>query len=196
MLPVEQVEGVILLVRSQKVILDADLAELYGVNTKRLNEQVKRNRDRFPEDFMFQLTKNESENLKSHFATSSSAWGGRRKLPYAFTEHGAIMAASVLNTQRAVGASVFVVRAFVRLREMLATHKQLARKLGELEAKFESHDESIQAIFEAIHQLMTPPESPSKEIGFKVKEKRPAYGQSKETKKTKKLPKTSLGQNG
>jgi hypothetical protein len=181
LLPVERVEGVILVVRGQKVILDADLAELYGVNTKRLNEQVKRNRDRFPEDFMFRLTKNESENLKSHFATSSSAWGGRRNLPHAFTEHGAIMVASILNTPQAVQAGVFVVRAFVRLRDMLGTHKQLARKLEELETKFESHDESIRAIFAAIQQLMTPPEKPRKEIGFKVKEKIPAYNKPKKT---------------
>jgi hypothetical protein len=149
------------------------------VHTKRLNEQVKRNQNRFPKDFMFQLTKDEFENLKSHFATSSSAWGGRRKLPYAFTEHGAIMAASVLNTPRAVQASVFVVRAFVRLRHILSTHKKLARKLEELERKIEHHDESIQAIFEAIQQLMSPPETPRKEIGFKIKEKRPTYSKSK-----------------
>jgi hypothetical protein len=114
--PPERIEEVILLTRGQKVILDFDLAEIYGVETRRLNEQVRRNIDRFPADFMFQLTPEESANLKSHFATSSSIWGGRRKLPQAFTEHGAIMAAAVLNSPRAVEMSVFVVRAFIRLR--------------------------------------------------------------------------------
>jgi len=136
-------------------MLDRDLAELYGVTTTRLNEQVRRNHRRFPNDFMFQLTKEEFDNLKSHFATSSSGWGGRRKLPLAFTEHGAIMAASVLNTQYAIGASIFVVCAFIRLRQMLASHKELARKLMELEQHLKGHDQQIQAIFEAIRQLLS-----------------------------------------
>ena len=155
--PAERIQQIILLIRGEKVILDADLAALYSVTTKRLNEQVRRNRDRFPEDFSFRLTNKEVTILKSHFATSRLDWGGRRKLPYAFTEHGAIMAASVLNTPRAVEMSVFVVRAFVRLRAFLATHKELAEKLAELERKLESHDEQIVAIIDAIKRLMTPP---------------------------------------
>ena len=176
--PVEQIEKAILLIRGRKVMLDADLAKLYGVSTKRLNQQVTRNRERFPEDFMFQLTAGEKAEVVAN-CNHLSRLKFSPTLPYAFTEHGAIMAASVLNTERAVEASVFVVRAFVRLREMLATHKQLSRKLGELERKIERHDESIQAILEAIHQLMTPPETSTKQIGFKVKEKCPAYSKPK-----------------
>ena len=125
--PIEGVERAILVVRGQKVILDADLAGLYGVSTKRLKEQVRRNKERFPADFMFLLDPQEVRNLRSQFATSSAAWGGTRYTPMAFTEHGAIMAASVLNTPRAVEASVYVVRAFVKIREMLSTHKELAQ---------------------------------------------------------------------
>src|SRR5271167_5265188 len=129
----KRVSSKILVLRNQKVILDTDLAELYGVPVKRLNEQLKRNLQRFPPDFLFTLTRAEYRNLRSQNATSSSAHGGRRYLPHAFTEHGAIMAATVLNSKRAVQMSVFVVRAFVRLREMLATNRQLAAKLDELE---------------------------------------------------------------
>ena len=171
-LPAERIESRILLARGQKVILDSDLAELYGVNTKRLNEQVKRNRDRFPADFMFQLSSAEAENLRSQSATSKSARGGRRYRPYAFTEHGAIMAASVLNTPRAVEVSVYVVRAFINLRETIGTHKELARKFAELEQRMETHDEDIAALFEAIRQLMEPPETPAKRIGFLSENKR------------------------
>jgi phage regulator Rha-like protein len=162
--PLEQIESRILLVRGHKVMLDSDLAELYGVTTKRLNEQVKRNKERFPTDFMFQLTPEEEESLRSHFATSKR--GGRRYRPYAFTEHGAIMAASVLNSRRAIEVSVYVVRAFVKLREMLATHKELAQKLAELEQKTQGYDEDITTLFEAIRQLMEPPEKSAKRIGF------------------------------
>ena len=130
----ETIELKILLIRGQKVMLDADLAELYGVETRRLNEQVSRNSERFPVDFMFQLTPQEFSNLKSQFATSS--WGGRRKLPYVFTEHGAIMAASVLNSQRAIEISVHVVRAFVHLRDLVSSNKELSAKLDQLERKF------------------------------------------------------------
>lgn len=158
--PADRIEGKILLIRGEKVILDSDLADLYGVETKRLNEQIRRNRKRFPPDFVFHLTSKEVTILKSHFATSRLAWGGRRKLPYAFTEHGAIMAASVLNTPRAVEMSVFVVRAFVRLRAFLATHKELAEKLAELERKLASHGEQIVAIVEAIKHLMEPRKPP------------------------------------
>ena len=167
LMPVGKVEQAILLVRKEKVILDADLAKLYGVTTTRLNEQVKRNIDRFPEDFMFRLTAQEASNLMSQFATSSSEWGGRRKLPYAFTEHGAIMAASVLNSPQAVKVSVFVVRAFVRLRKMLAGNKELAAKFAELERKVDKHDRQIMTLIEAIRQLMAPPPEPRrKPIGF------------------------------
>jgi len=184
---VEQIESRIFLIREQKVMLDQDLAELYGVETKRLNEQVRRNSERFPEDFMFQLTDEEFANLKSQFATSS--WGGRRKLPYAFTEHGAIMAASVLNSPRAVEASVQVVRAFVRLRQMLSTNaelwiKQLAIRLGcqrpqpsrwlsrKLAALEKKYDIQFKAVFVAIRELMTPLEPRKKRpIGFAPWEK-------------------------
>jgi len=154
--PLERIESRILLIRGHKVMLDSDLAELYGVTTKRLNEQVKRNRQRFPADFMFQLTSDEATNLRSRIATSKQGRGGRRYRPYAFTEHGAIMAASVLNSHRAIEVSIYVVRAFVKLREMLRTHKELARKLAELEKRIEGHDEEIIVLFEAIRQLMEP----------------------------------------
>lgn len=165
-LPADRIESRIFLVREQKVILDSDLAKLYGVTTKRMNEQVKRNKDRFPSDFMFQLSSAETEALRSQNATSEHARGGRRYRPYAFTEHGAIMAASVLNTPRAVEVSVYVVRAFINLRETIGTHKELARKFAELEQRMETHDEDISALFEAIRQLMEPPDKPAKRIGF------------------------------
>jgi phage regulator Rha-like protein len=148
-------------------MLDSDLAELYQVSTKRLNEQVKRNRERFPKDFMFQLAPQEVESLRSQFATSNRGRGGRRYRPYGFTEHGAVMLASVLNSPVAVQASIQVVRAFVKLREMLATHRELGRKLAQLEKRIEGHDEEITAIFQAIRQLMGPPEKPKKRIGFR-----------------------------
>lgn len=164
--PVEQVESRILLIRGHRVMLDADLAEVYGTNTKALNQAVKRNEARFPGDFMFQLTVEEVQNLRSQIVTSSVNWGGRRNRPYAFTEHGAIMLASVLNSSVAVQASIAVVRAFVRLREILATNKELAKKLTELEERIEEHDQEIIALFEAIRQLMQPEETTSKKIGF------------------------------
>lgn len=129
---VRRVDARILYLRDQKIILDADLAELYGVTVKRLNEQVKRNLARFPSDFLFQLTRAEQDVLRSQIATSNNGRGGRRYLPYAFTEHGAIMAATVLNSKRAIQMSIFVVRAFVRIREALATSRQIAVKLAEL----------------------------------------------------------------
>ncbi len=178
--PVERIERLIYLIRSQKVMLDSDLAEIYGVTTKRLNEQVGRNADRFPPDFAFQLTRQEVAHLKSQIATSSLEGrrtsvgtyqhGGRRKLPYVFTEHGAIMLASVLNSPVAVEASVRVVRAFVRLREMLASNRELAQRLDELERKFEGHDDAIRNLFEAIRQLLSPPDPKRRKIGFHVKE--------------------------
>ncbi|MCD6265948.1 MAG: ORF6N domain-containing protein [Deltaproteobacteria bacterium] len=174
LIPIERVKETIFFIRGQKVILDADLARLYGTTTKRLNEQVKRNRERFPEDFMFQLTKEEKAEVVAncdHLSTLKYS----PALPRAFTEHGAIMAATVLNTQRAIEASIFIVRAFVALREMVATQKELARKLSDLEQHLKDHDQQIQAIFEAIRQLMSPPERSRKKIGFEVKESAAAY---------------------
>jgi len=166
-MPMGKIERSILFVRGERVILDADLAALYGVATKRLNEQVRRNIDRFPDDFVFQLNRNELNNLKSQFATSSLGWGGRRKAPLAFTEHGAIMAATVLNSPRAVQVSVYVVRAFVQLRRMLDQNKELAAKLADLERKVGDHDQKILAIIRAIRELMAPPpRPPRKPIGF------------------------------
>jgi len=155
LVPVERVGRTILLVRGQKVILDADLAKLYGVTTKRLNQQVKRNSDRFPEDFMFRLTQKEKDEVVAN-CNHLSRLRFSPALPHAFTEHGAIMAASVLNTPRAIESSIFVVRAFVRIRQILATHKEFARKLSDLEQRLEKHDDHIQTIFEAIRQLMAP----------------------------------------
>ncbi|MGA2261765.1 MAG: ORF6N domain-containing protein [Acidobacteriota bacterium] len=168
LIPIETIANKIYLIRGQKVMLDRDLAELYGVSTKRLNEQVKRNRERFPEDFMFQLTRDEGSELlalRSHFATLKR--GQHLKYaPYVFTEHGAFMAANVLNSPVAVRASIQVVRAFVQLREMLATHKDLARKLEDLERKYAAHDARIQQIFSFIKKLMKPPVSRRRQIGF------------------------------
>lgn len=167
LIPPESIERAILLVRGQKVILDDDLSRLYGVTTKRLNEQIKRNRKRFPVDFMFRLNFQEVKGLRSQFATSNIGRGGRRYLPYAFTEHGAIMAANVLNSQRAIEASVYVVRAFVRLRELIASNKELAKRLDELEKKYDSQ---FKVVFDAIRELMTPIEPPPKpcRIGFRT----------------------------
>lgn len=149
--------------RGEKLILDSALARLYGVSTARLNQQVNRNLDRFPDDFMFRLTDGEFKDLILQNATSKKGRGGRRRLPFAFTEHGAIMAANVLNSQRAVQASVQVVRAFIQLRRMLASNAELARKLDELEKKY---DHQFKIVFDAIRQLMTPPPAKSKPIGF------------------------------
>ena len=156
----------IYLIRGQKVMLSIELAALYGVEVKRLNEQVKRNIKRFPDDFMFQLSDTEYEILKSQFATSS--WGGiRRANPYAFTEQGVAMLSTVLNSARAIQVNIAIMRAFVKLREILSTNKDLAHKLNELERKTDKHDAEIQKIFEAIRQLMAPPpEPPKRKIGF------------------------------
>lgn len=170
LLPVERIENKIYFIRGHKVMIDADLAQMYGVETRTLNQAVNRNLHRFPEDFMFQLTKMEYQNLISQAVTSS--WGGRRKLPYAFTEHGAVMLASVLNSEVAVEASIQVVRAFVKLREALASHKELAAQIEKLERKLgnhlDKHDKEIKVLFEAIRQLMHPPNPPRKKIGFKI----------------------------
>jgi hypothetical protein len=162
-------------IRGRRVMLDSDLARVYGVPLKRLNEQVKRNCERFPADFAFQLESAEFADLKSHFATSSSH-GGKRKLPWVFTEHGAIMLASVLNSPVAVQASLRVVRAFVFLREQLASNKELARQFNELEKRVSGHDEAITKLFEAIRQLIEPPLPPDRrEIGFHIRETSSRY---------------------
>jgi hypothetical protein len=166
-IPAEQIERAILLIRGQKVMLDADLGGLYGVTVGRLNEAVKRNRDRFPADFMFQLTDTEFANLKSQIAISSYGWGGRRHPPYAFTEQGVAMLSSVLKSKRAVHVNIAIMRAFVKLREMLSAHTELRQKLAELERKLEGHDGQIRSLFEAIRQLMAPPPKP-KRIGFQT----------------------------
>lgn len=164
--PVEEIAHTILLIRGERVILDASLAALYGIQTRRLNEQVARNSERFPSDFMFQLTPEEKAEVVANCDNLSNL-KFYRGLPYAFTEHGAIMAASVLNTPYAVEMSVFVVRAFVRLRGLLAGHKELAKKLAELERKLANHDEQIVAIIDAIKRLMAPPTpSGKRRIGF------------------------------
>ena len=154
LIPLEVIEQRILLVRGQKVMLDADLAALYGVETKQLVRAVKRNILRFPEDFMFQLSNDEFENLRYHFGTSSH-WGGRRYPPYAFTEHGVAMLSSVLNSPRAVQVNIQIMRTFAKLREIMSQHKDLARRLDELETKY---DAQFKIVFDAIRQLMAPPE--------------------------------------
>lgn len=166
------VENRILTIRGQKVLLDTDIAELYGVSVKRLNQQVKRNLDRFPRDFAFRLNHQEFTSLRSQFVTSKEGRGGRRYLPLVFTEHGAIMAATVLNSKRAIAMSVFVVRAFVRLREILAGNQELADKIAELERRVDSHDEAIQQIIAAIKKLMQPTGAAPKQIGFRPDEER------------------------
>jgi ORF6N domain len=172
---IAQLESAIYLIRGQRVMFDSDLAAIYGVTTKRLNEQVRRNISRFPEDFAFQLTAEELTNLRSQIATSSFH-GGPRYRPWVFTEHGAIMLASVLNSDIAVQASVRVVRAFVRLREMVAANAQLAAKFKELERRFDSHDEAIANLFAALKQLLEPSEPiKRREIGFHVREKAARY---------------------
>ncbi len=164
-IPPERVERRILLIRGQKVMLDTDLAELYQVQTFRLNEQVKRNRTRFPEDFMFRLTKEEARSLTSQFARSNKGRGGRRTPPYAFTEQGVAMLSSVLHSERAVQVNIAIMRAFVKLREMLASNRDLARRLDEMEKKY---DAQFRAVFDAIRELMKPPEKPRRRIGFGV----------------------------
>jgi len=173
-IPVAHIAQRILYLRGQQVMLSQDLAALYGVAVKALNQAVKRNASRFPSDFVFQLTSEEFENLKSQFVTSS--WGGlRRALPYAFTEQGVAMLSSVLKSERAVKVNIAIMRAFVKLRETLETNRELAKRFAELESRVGKHDEEIAAILEAIRQLMAPPEKPRREIGFHVRETAPRY---------------------
>ena len=161
---IELIQKKIYIIRDEKVILDSDLAQLYGVETKRLNEQVKRNIDRFPDKFSFQLTKEEFDILKSQNATSR--WGGVRKLPFAFTEHGALMVSTILNSKQAIKMSIFIIEAFVKIREMISSHKEILKRLEAIERKVGGHDKTIQQIIDAIKQLMMPEIKSKKKIGF------------------------------
>ena len=166
----KNIEQTVLTIRGQRVILDSDLARLYGVSTKRLNEQVKRNHDRFPEDFMFRLENRELSSLRSQIATSKQTKGGRRYRPYVFTEHGAVMAANVLSSKIAIDASILVVRTFIKLRTMLAEHAELKRRLQDIERRlmqgFAHHEQELQEIRFLISQLERPIEGKKKRIGF------------------------------
>ncbi len=180
LVPMERITDFILTLREQRVILDVDLARLYGVTTGQFNQAVKRNFDRFPADFMFRLTAEEDEHLKSQNVISSGGHGGRRKLPYAFTEHGAVMAATIFSSSRAVAVSVYVVRAFIQQRALLAAHADLSLQLERLERKLLSsvnllrehddtllaHESQIEALIEAINEIRTPPATPRRPIGF------------------------------
>jgi hypothetical protein len=188
LMPVERVEKLILLLRGEKVLLGQQLAELYGVPVKVLIQAVKRNRDRFPEDFMLQLSREEFDHLKSQFVTSNTEGGLRSQfvtlkrgqhskyLPYVFTEQGVAMLSSVLRSERAVQVNVAIMRAFVSLRRMLAGNEALARKLAELERRLEGHDQAIKSLFDAIRELMAPPAKPKREIGFHAIGKEAADG--------------------
>ena len=180
-IPAEQIESIILLIRGQKVILDRDLAQLYGVTTGNLNKAVKRNLDRFPNDFMFPLTKEEYESLRFQFGIFKKGQHSKY-LPYAFTEQGVAMLSSVLRSKQAVQVNIEIMRAFVRLRQMLSAHKDLERKLIALEKKY---DKQFKVVFDAIRALMAPPEKPRKKIGFQVKERRAVYGKRARSKKIK-----------
>jgi hypothetical protein len=185
LIPVEVITGKILLIRSQKVILDRDLAEMYGVKTKVLLQAVKRNIKRFPDDFMFQLTSDEFKILRSQFVTSS--WGGRRYAPYAFTEQGVAMLSGILNSERAIEVNIAIMRTFVKLRQMMASHADLARKIKAMEKKY---DEQFQVVFEAIQQLIDPPEGKKKgRIGFNVEESAAKYKLKPKTKPRKRKKK-------
>jgi ORF6N domain. len=173
-IPIERIAQRIRHLRGEKVLFDSDLAQLYGVTTGNLNKAVNRNRHRFPSDFMFQLTAEEAKRLIFQFGISKRR-GGRRHMPYAFTEQGVAMLSSVLNSERAVKVNIAIMRAFVNMRRMLETNRELARKFSELERRVGKHDEEIAAIIEAIRQLMAPAEKPRREIGFHVREKTPRY---------------------
>jgi len=172
-LPRERIESSILLIRGHKVMLDADLAELYGVETRALLQAVSRNQKRFPKDFMFQMSKEEYELLRSQIVISKKGRGGRRYLPYVFTEQGVAMLSSVLRSERAAQVNIEIMRAFVRLRELVATHKDLARKLEALEKRY---DAQFKVVFDAIRELMAPPTPNKRKIGFLVKERAARYG--------------------
>jgi ORF6N domain len=165
---VQFIERRIYLIRGHKVMIDVDLADLYGVLTKALNQQVQRNRKRFPEDFMFQLTKEEAENLRSQIVTSRSAHGGRRSLPYAFTEPGVAMLSSVLNSERAIEVNITIMRAFIRLRQMLETNEELNRKFAAVIRKLSTHDKYFKVVFDELKKLTEQPNARRKPIGFKA----------------------------
>lgn len=164
----KKVDSRIFMLRGHRVILDSDLAELYGVNVKRLNQQIKRNKKRFPADFLVRVTRSEWKSLRLQIVTSNHQRGGRRYLPFAFTEHGATMAATVLNSERATKMSIFVVRAFVRMREELAANQQILSKLAQLERRIGDHDIDIQQLLDAIRTLMKHPAPPGRRIGFEL----------------------------
>ena len=169
-IPDEVLVNKIYLVREHKIMLDSDLSELYQIETKRLNEQVKRNQDRFPKDFMFQLTKEEWHNLKSQNATTRR-WGGRRSLPYVFTEHGVLMLSSVLNSDRAIQVNIRIMRIFIRMKEILMSDKEVLLKVEKMEKKIIDQDEKIQMIFNYLKQFIKDRKKPLKQIGFKQSKK-------------------------
>ena len=170
LIPIENITGLIYLIRGQRVMLDRDIAELYGVETKRLKEQVKRNIERFPEDFMFELSIREYENLRSHFATSS--WGGTRYIPMAFTEHGILMISSVLKNDKAVQVNIQIMRAFMKMRQMIFDNAELRKQIDELKA---DTDGKFRIVFETLDQLLIIENKPKKKIGFMAKEKQAEY---------------------
>jgi len=165
--PVQLIERRIYLIRGHKVMIDVDLAELYGVPTKALNQQVQRNRKRFPKDFMFQLTKEEAEHLRSKIATSRLQHGGRRSAPYAFTEPGVAMLSSVLNSERAIEVNIMIMRAFIRLRQMLESNEELNRKFADVIRKLSTHDKYFRVVFDELKKLTEEPTSSRKTIGFR-----------------------------
>ena len=181
LVPIERITSKIYLIINVKVMLDRDLAELYGVETKRLKEQVRRNIERFPEGFMFELTKDELGNWRSQFATSNQDIMGLRIPPFVFTEHGILMLSSVLKSERAIQVNIHIMRAFTQLRKMLSTHEDLKRKIESMERKY---DEQFQIVFEAIKQLLSEEDKPKKNIGFTVKEKQKTYGKKRKRKRT------------
>lgn len=166
-IPDEVVISKIYLIRKHKVMLDIDLAELYQVETGRLNEQVKRNADRFPEDFMFQLTNEEWESLRSQFAISKKGKGGRRYAPFAFSEHGVLMLSSVLNSERAIQVNIQIMRIYSKLKGMIMDHKDILLKLEKLEGKVSKHDENFKVVFDYLRELLNPKTEPMRKIGFK-----------------------------
>jgi len=178
-IPTERIEKAIILIRDQKVMIDRDLAELYGVETRVLNQAVRRNKKRFPPDFMFPLTREEIRNISQIVICSGIKHARNVNV---FTEQGVAMLSSILNSDRAIEVNIAIMRAFVELRRISSSHKQLAQKLREIEARLEDHDESIDAIFEAIQQLLKPPEKPRKRIGFEVKEPKGRYGKKNQEK--------------
>ena len=181
------IQNIIHTIRGVQIIFDRDLAELYGVETGALNRAVKRNFERFPDDFMFQLSMEEWNILKCQIGISKSSHGGRRKLPYAFTEQGVSMLSSVLNSKRAIQVNIAIMRAFVQIRKLAISQDLISQRIREIEAKLEDHDESIGEIFEAILYLINTPEKPKKQIGFEIKESRARYGKEVKNKKYKVL---------